>query len=101
MRIWPTWDRAVLGPHGRGLLGLGLVVGVGGDAWVDAGGQALFGGDPAQQVDQPMALGLGQPGAELRLVVGGDLHQPVEQPEGCAKSDVACEVHVRVGGSVW
>jgi hypothetical protein len=27
-----------------------------------------------------MALGLGQPSAELRLVFGGHLHQPVEQP---------------------
>jgi hypothetical protein len=39
----------VLGPRGRGLLWLGRVVGVGGgDAWVDAGGQALLGGEPAQ-----------------------------------------------------
>ena len=49
MRIWPECGQAVLGLRGRGLLRLGLVVGVGGgDARVDTGGQALLGGDPAQ-----------------------------------------------------
>jgi hypothetical protein len=66
---------------GRGLLRLGRVVGVGGgDARVYASRQALLGGDPAQQVEQPMALGLGQPRAQLCFVLGGHLHQPLEQP---------------------
>ena len=65
--------------HFAEALRIGLVVGVGGgDAGVNAGGQALLGGDPAQQADQPMALGLGQPGAQLRLVLGRHLHQPVQ-----------------------
>jgi hypothetical protein len=37
---------------------------------VDARGQALLGGDPAQQRDQLLALGLRQTRAELRLVDG-------------------------------
>ena len=75
MRIWQAWGRAVLAP--RGAFSARPVVG---DSRVDAGGQALLGGDPAQQVDQPSALGLGQTSAEVRLVFGGHLHQPVEQP---------------------
>src|SRR4029450_6288937 len=57
-------------PTRESLLRLGPVVGVGGyDSRVNASRQALLGGDPAQQADQPMALGLGQTSAELRLVV--------------------------------
>jgi hypothetical protein len=67
--------------HVAEALRLGPVVGAGSyDSRVNASRQALFGGDPAQQADQPMALGLGQASAELRLVLGRHLHQPVQQP---------------------
>ena len=67
--------------HFAEALRLGLVVGVGGDdAWVNASRQALLGGDPAQQAEQPPALSLGQTRAQLRLVLGRHLHQPVQQP---------------------
>jgi hypothetical protein len=65
----------------RGLLGSGPVVGGGGHvSRVDASGQAVLGGDPAQQRVQLPTFAVGETSAELGLVLGGHLHQPVEQP---------------------
>lgn len=56
-------------------LGLGPVFG---DAGVNPGGEALLGGNPAQQCHQVLALGRIEPGAQLGLVLRGGLHHLAE-----------------------